>query len=71
MVATLIGASGTVIITAPDPTIEAVELPTTLVAIICTKTYEPHCKKNGDALSTVIGMLQLLAAITAGELPLQ
>lgn len=34
MVATLIGASGTVIITAPDPTIEAVELPTILVAII-------------------------------------
>jgi hypothetical protein len=36
MLATLIGASGTVRITAPNPTVDAIELPTMFVATICT-----------------------------------
>jgi len=54
--ARLIGASVTVNITAPFPTLEKTEFPTILPAIILAYTDYPQFKLNGDALKIEIGI---------------
>jgi len=42
-----------------------------LYATILTKTYDPHCKLNGDDLNVSIGILHAVLAIIVELAPLQ
>ena len=61
--ARLIGASGTVKITAPLPSFELIDGPTALIAVILMKMLLPQGKLKGAASRVVIGVIQYSAEI--------
>ena len=55
-----LGASGLVVITAPLPDIDALELPTTFVASTVAWMLAPHARLYGEACRTEIGTVQVV-----------
>jgi len=56
-----VGAPGVVVIMAPLPAAEAVELPYVLIAVTVACTFVPHSRLYGAALRANTGTVQVVA----------
>ena len=56
-----VGAPGVVVMMAPLPAAEAVELPYVLIAVTVACTFVPHSRLYGAALRANTGTVQLIA----------
>jgi hypothetical protein len=58
------GASGFVIITAPEPGSDSIEEPIALMATTLAKTLDPQGRLKGGERSVATGIVQLKAVLT-------
>jgi len=56
-----VGAPGVVVMIAPFPAADSIELPYAFIAVTVACTFVPHSRLNGAALRAVTGTVQVVA----------